>query len=66
MTSPTPQSIIAARSEIGLSQTKAAELVHAKLRTWQQWEAGDRAMHPGFWELFRIKSALIARTPKTP
>ena len=63
MTSPTPESIIAARSATGLSQTKAAELVHAKLRTWQQWEAGDRTMHPGFWELFRIKTALIVRKP---
>jgi len=33
-------------------------LVHVALRTWQQWEAGDRRMHPAFWELFRIKSAL--------
>jgi DNA-binding transcriptional regulator YiaG len=64
MTSPTPEMIIAARAAIvGLTQTKAAELVHAKLRTWQQWEAGDRTMHPGFWELFRIKSALNVRKP---
>jgi putative transcriptional regulator len=52
--SPAPAQIRAARGE--LSQTAAAALVHAKLRTWQQWEAGDRRMHPAFWELFQLKS----------
>ena len=30
-------------------------LADCTLRGWQQWEAGDRRMHPAFWELFRIK-----------
>lgn len=34
----------------------SATLVHTTCRVWQQWEAGDRRMHPAFWELFRIKS----------
>jgi DNA (cytosine-5)-methyltransferase 1 len=38
-----------------LTQTRAAELVHGSLRGWQQWEAGDRRMHPAFWELFLLK-----------
>jgi len=25
-------------------------------RTWQQWEAGDRRMHPALFELFLIKT----------
>lgn len=54
-----PEEIRAAREEAGLSQTAAAELVHSKLRTWQQWEAGDRKMHPGLWELFRLKIAML-------
>ncbi|MBH3308517.1 helix-turn-helix transcriptional regulator [Pseudomonas mosselii] len=54
-TSPAPQEVRAAREAAKLSQTKAAELVHSKLRTWQQWEAGDRSMHPGLWELFQLK-----------
>jgi putative transcriptional regulator len=63
MSSPAPEEIRAARAAAGLSQTAAAELVHSKLRTWQQWEAGDRKMHPGLWELFRLKIAtLIAHT----
>lgn len=52
---PSPQEIKAARDAAGLSQTAAAELVHSGLRTWQQWEAGDRRMHPGLWELFQLK-----------
>ena len=55
MTSPTPEEIRQARELAGLSQTQAAETVHAGLRSWQHWEAGDRVMHPAFWELFQIK-----------
>jgi DNA-binding transcriptional regulator YiaG len=61
MTSPTPADIRTAREAAGLTQTQAAALVHSALRSWQQWEAGDRAMHPGLWELFRIKTAPIER-----
>lgn len=57
--SPAPATIAAAREAAGLTQTAAAELVHSALRTWQQWEAGDRKMHPGLWELFRIKTATL-------
>lgn len=52
---PTSAEIISARVSAGLTQTQAAELVHSSLRTWQQWEADDRGMHPGLWELFTIK-----------
>lgn len=60
---PAPADIIARRKAAGLTQAQAAGLVHSKLRTWQQWEAGHRKMHPGLWELFRLKIAtLIAHT----
>ncbi len=49
--------IRAAREAAGLSQSSAAALVYSGLRTWQQWEVGDRRMHPGLWELFRLKTA---------
>lgn len=52
---PTPAEVRAAREAAGLSQTVAADLVHTTCRTWQQWEAGDRRMHPAFWELFNLK-----------
>ncbi|MEX3635932.1 integrase arm-type DNA-binding domain-containing protein [Paraburkholderia sp. BR14320] len=53
--SPTPGEIRAARLAANLTQTAAGELLHTTCRTWQQWEAGDRAMHPAFWELFQRK-----------
>jgi DNA-binding transcriptional regulator YiaG len=57
--SPKPEAIRAAREASALTQTAAAALVHTTCRTWQQWEAGDRAMHPAFWELFRLKAGLV-------
>ena len=53
---PTPDAIRAARAIAGLSQTQAAALIYCTLRAWQEWEAGNRRMHPAFWELFRIKT----------
>lgn len=53
---PPPEEIRAARLAAGLTQTDAAQLVHTTCRVWQQWEAGDRRMHPAFWELFSLKS----------
>lgn len=48
------------RLRCGLTQSQAAELVHANIRTWQQWESGDRTMHPAFIELFYMKTANAA------
>ena len=56
VTTPTPAAIRTAREAAGLSQTAAGALVHTTCRTWQQWEAGDRRMHPAFWELFVLKA----------
>lgn len=55
-TPPEPDDIRAARTAAGLTQTEAGDVVHASLRTWQQWEAGDRKMHPGLFELFKLKT----------
>ena len=58
---PTPAEVRAARGAAGLTQAQAAALVHATPRNWQQWEQDEgsnaRRMHPGLWELFRIKTA---------
>ena len=54
---PEPDEIRAARAAAGLTQTEAGDLVHASLRTWQQWEAGDRKMPPGLFELFKLKTS---------
>ena len=53
---PLPAAIREKRLSVGLSQTAAGALVHTTCRTWQQWEAGDRRMHPAFWELFVLKA----------
>ena len=53
---PKPEQVRQARKSAGLSQSAAAGLVYAGLRTWQHWESGDRRMHPAIFELFRIKS----------
>ncbi|MBP3980887.1 helix-turn-helix transcriptional regulator [Acidovorax sp. JG5] len=53
--SPAPDAIKAARTAAGLTQTQAAALIYCGLRGWQEWEAGKRAMHPAFFELFLLK-----------
>lgn len=52
---PTPAQIIAARLAADLTQEQAGARVHAALRTWQQWEAGDRRISLAAWELFQLK-----------
>lgn len=52
---PAPADIRAARESAGMTQTQAAQLIYSTMRAWQEWEAGNRRMHPGLWELFRIK-----------
>lgn len=55
---PTAQEVATARTQSGLTQSEAAALVYSGLRSWQQWEAGDRKMHPSAYELFLIKTGL--------
>lgn len=43
------------RREHGLSQSKAAQLVHMTQRSWARYEAGDRTPPEGVLELFCIK-----------
>lgn len=45
------------RRGIGITdaQRACADLVYSTLRGWQNWERGERPMHPGLYELARIK-----------
>ena len=52
---PKPEEIIEARESANLSQEKAAKLIYSALRTWQHWEGGESRMHPGVWEIVKIK-----------
>lgn len=54
MQPPTPDQIIAARHAAGQTQTEAGRTVFAPLRTWQNWEAGDRRMPAAAWVLYLI------------
>lgn len=56
---PSPEAIRAAREAAGLTQTQAAELIYCTLRGWQQWEAGERRMHPAMWELWQLKAQAL-------
>ncbi|MCD2453545.1 MAG: helix-turn-helix domain-containing protein [Methylicorpusculum sp.] len=58
MQSPSTEQIKKSRMDAGLTQSQAASLIYSELRTWQHWEKGDRVMHPAFFELFTIKSAM--------
>ena len=53
--SPTPEDVAVLRTTSGLTQTQFGLLVHSSLRAVQQWEGGQRTMHPGLWELAVIK-----------
>jgi len=55
---PTPAQVKAAREAAGLTQEAAGERIHATLRGWQDWEYGNRRMHPAFFHLFCILSNL--------
>jgi DNA (cytosine-5)-methyltransferase 1 len=46
------------REVAGLTQAEAGALIHGTLRAWQDYEGGQRRLHPGLWELFQIKVAL--------
>lgn len=52
---PSPSDIRAARQDAGLTQERAAHLIGAARRAWQEWEAGRRNMPWAKWELFQIK-----------
>ena len=53
---PSPETIRRHREELGLSQAAAAAIIYSAERSWQDWEAGARRMHPAFWELWMLKT----------
>jgi DNA-binding transcriptional regulator YiaG len=65
--SPSPAEVLAsreavrARLECGITaaQDWCAEGLHTSRRAFQQWEAGDRRMHPAFFELLSIKVSAL-------
>ena len=55
MQSPTPTEISDLLESCGKTQEAVALLLHVNGRTVRQWKAGDRKMHPAFWELLNLK-----------
>jgi DNA-binding transcriptional regulator YiaG len=54
MKTPAPDQIIAARHAAGHTQTEAAHIVFAALRSWQDWEGGRYKMPPERWLLYLL------------
>lgn len=64
MNPPTPTEILAARRGAELSQVEAARVIWTGPRTWQRYESGSTAMHPGLYELFCLKTNQPHRLPR--
>lgn len=56
---PTPEEIRRVRESADLTQVEAARLIYTSARAWQQWEAGERRMHPAWWTLFRLRVGVL-------
>lgn len=56
------------RARAGITQVQAAEMTRAALRTWEQWERGDRRMPAATMELWCIALAVgtVAHGPYVP
>jgi len=53
MKSPTPKKVKEAREAAGLTQKQAAEKIFSdSYRSWQNYESGERIMHPAIWWCF--------------
>lgn len=53
---PKPEEILRLRLSAQLTPSEAAKLVHSSQVAWEQWETGERPMHPTFWRLFRQRT----------
>ena len=59
---PKPSDVLSAREKTGLTQQDAATMIYATRSAWARWEAGERAMHPAFFELFLLKTQIFKTT----
>ena len=64
---PSPAAVVAAREAvqanlscgITAAQDWCAERLHTSRRAFQQWETGERRMHPAFFDLLSIKVSAL-------
>ncbi len=59
MIEPTPEKIKATRIASGLTQAEAAKLIFGAMRSWQDYEAGKRKMHPAIFAFFLLRTNQI-------
>jgi DNA-binding transcriptional regulator YiaG len=60
--SPTAAEVRELRKRLLLNQTQFGQWLKCSMRSVQQWEAGERVMHPGLWELANLKEKFDVRT----
>jgi DNA-binding transcriptional regulator YiaG len=58
--SPAPADITTLREACGITKAQAARMLRTSWRALQQWETGDREMHPAMWDLARARWLLHA------
>ncbi len=58
---PKGSELIAAREKFDLSTVEAAAIIYSTSRSWQEWEADRRRMHPQLWEAFLAKARVRKR-----
>lgn len=46
---PSPAALLAFRERHSLTQAQAAKFAMSSLRSWINWESGERRMHPAIW-----------------
>jgi len=64
---PSPKQVITLREKIQADKKMGitaahdycADMLFTSRRSWQQWERGERKMHPAFWKLAKIELAML-------
>lgn len=58
------QSLLDLLNAAGLTQARAANMCHVKLRTFQRWVSGESEMPGAAWELLQIRTGYFV--PEMP
>jgi DNA-binding transcriptional regulator YiaG len=53
--SPSSTEVSTLRADLQMTQAQAAALIYGSVRTWQDYEAGARSMHPSTWALIKLR-----------
>ena len=61
--SPNGEEVKALRESLGLTEIAAANVIYSTPQVWAAYESGERRMHSGLWELFRIKVGVLPWPP---